>query len=32
LRPEAFYTPAHQILFDLVADLVDSNKPILLFF
>ncbi len=28
LRPEAFYTPAHQILFNLVAELVDSNKPI----
>src|SRR5271166_3271282 len=28
LRPEAFYAPAHQILFDLVAELVDSNKPI----
>src|SRR5208282_4948699 len=27
LRPEAFYTPAHQILFNLVAELVDSNKP-----
>ena len=28
LRPEAFYAPAHQILFNLVAELVDSNKPI----
>ena len=28
LRSEAFYTPAHQILFNLVAELVDSNKPI----
>jgi replicative DNA helicase len=26
--PEAFYAPAHQILFNLVAELVDSNKPI----
>jgi len=26
LRPEAFYAPAHQILFNLVAELVDSNK------
>ena len=28
LRPEAFYAPAHQILFNLVAELVDSNKLI----
>jgi replicative DNA helicase len=28
LRPEAFYAPAHQILFNLVAELVNSNKPI----
>ena len=28
MRPEAFYTPAHQILYNLVAELVDSNKPI----
>ena len=28
LRPEAFYTPAHQILFNLVAELMDSNKPV----
>src|SRR5260370_31914932 len=28
LRPEAFSTPAHQILYNLVAELVDSNKPI----
>ena len=28
LRPEAFYAPAHQILYDLVAELVDGNKPI----
>src|SRR5271165_2208834 len=28
LRPEAFYAPARQILYNLVAELVDSNKPI----
>src|SRR5271166_2222570 len=28
LRLEAFYAPAHQILFNLVAELLDSNKPI----
>src|SRR5260370_33322486 len=28
LRPEAFYAPAHQILYNLVAELVDGNKPI----
>jgi replicative DNA helicase len=28
LRPEAFYAPAHQTVYNLVAELVDSNKPI----
>src|SRR5277367_378445 len=28
LRPEAFYGPAHQIVYNVVAELVDANKPI----
>jgi replicative DNA helicase len=28
LRPEAFYVPAHQAVYNLVAELGDANKPI----
>src|SRR5271163_3440834 len=28
LRPEAFYGPAHQTVYIVVAELVDANKPI----
>jgi hypothetical protein len=28
LRPDAFYVPAHQIVYNLVIELIDQNKPI----
>jgi replicative DNA helicase len=28
LRSEAFYAPAHQTVYNLVAELVDGNKPV----